>query len=110
MIVSYGIIIGTIITLILEFLLLFLVSWFICKKIKKKFYIVAISIWLIIFLINCISVVFNIPLIIGFNVAARLDGGVNGKYVSLGYAISVEGHNLIEESNYDIHFTSIFNY
>ena len=97
MIVSYGIIIGTIITLILEFLLLFLVSGFICKKIKKKFYIVTISIWLIIFLINCISVVFNIPLIIGFNVATRLDGGVNGKYVSLGYAISVEGHNLIEE-------------
>ena len=100
----------TIVILILGFLCLFLISWFICKKIKKKFYIVAISIWLIIFFINCIAVVFNIPWIIGINVAARWDGGVNGKYISLGYAISVEGHNLLGESNCDLHFTSLFNY
>ena len=64
---------------------------------------------MIVFLINCMAVVFNIPLILGFNVAACFDGGVNGKYVSLGYAISVEGHSLIEKSNYDIQFTNIFN-
>lgn len=111
-IVSVGKLIGSIGGIIILFIVLFLLSWFInhfiLKKSKKNILIVAIVIWTIIFTINLFSVLINIPIVIGINVNPRFDGGINGKYISLGYAIEIEGHNLLGDSNYNVYFTSLF--
>jgi len=109
--------ITNIIIIIFEFAVLFLISWLISKKTKKNFYKVVVIIWSIIFLINLIAVIFNIPFILGINISPYFDGGTKrGTYLSLGYVIVVEGKSInkienlhfIEEIIYDIHFNSIF--
>lgn len=111
-VVSVGNLIMSICGIIILFIFLFLLSWlinrFIIKKSKKNIFIVAIIIWTIIFIINLFSTLINIPIVIGININPRWDGGINGTYISLGYAIEVEGHNLLGDSNYDVYFTSIF--
>ena len=111
-IVSVGELIGSIGGIIILFIVLFLLSWFInhfiLKKSKKNILIVAIVLWTITFIINLFSVLINIPIVIGFNTTPAFDGGKNGKYISLGYAIEIEGHNLLGDSNYNIYFTSLF--
>lgn len=94
--------------LVVEITMFIGICLLISRKTKKKFYKVAISVWTIVFLINCVAVIFDVFCVLGFNVEERFDGGINGKYISLGYGISVEGHNLIEKSNYDIRFISLF--
>lgn len=98
--------------IIILFIALFLLSWFInhfiLKKSKKNIFAVAIIIWTTVFIINLFSTLINIPMIIGINVNSGFDGGVNVKYISLGYVIEVEGHNLLGDSNYNVYFTSIF--
>ena len=96
--------------LVVEITMFIVICLLISRKTKKKFYKVAISIWTIVFLINCVAVVFDVFCVLGFNVEKRFDGGINGKYISLGYGISVEGHKLIEKSNYDIRFVSLFDF
>ena len=109
---SRGELIMSICVIIILFIVLFLLSWIInhfkLKKPKKNIFKVAIIIWAIIFIINLFSTLINIPIVIGINVAPSLDGGINGKYVSLGYAIELEGHNILGNSNYNVYFTSIF--
>ena len=111
-VVSVGNLIMSICGIIILFIFLFLLSWlinrFIIKKSKKNIFIVAIIIWTIIFIINLFSTLINIPIVIGININPSWDGGINGTYISLGYAIEVEGHNLLGDSNYDVYFTSIF--
>lgn len=98
--------------IIISFILLLLLSWainhFILKKSNKNILIVAIAVWTIIFIINLFSTLINIPIVIGLNITPAFDGGINGKYISLGYAIEIEGHNLLGDSDYNVHFTSIF--
>lgn len=111
-VVSVGNLIMSICGIIILFIFLFLLSWlinrFIIKKSKKNIFIVAIIIWIIIFIINLFSTLINIPIVIGININPSWDGGINGTYISLGYAIEVDGHNLLGDSNYDVYFTSIF--
>lgn len=111
-IVPLGSLIMTICDIIILFIFLFLLSWlinhFIIKKSKKNIFVVAIIIWIIIFIINLFSTLINIPIVIGINTTPRWDGGINGTYISLGYAIEIEGHDLLGNSNYDVYFTSIF--
>ena len=106
MIVPMGNIIITIVELIIMFIILFLVSWLISRKIKKNIFLIAICIWGVIFLINILMVVTNIPFIIGMPQTTDMNG-VNGKYISFGYAIKIEGHDLIEKSNYNVSFTNL---
>ena len=94
-------------TLMVELVMFITICIVVSRKTKMKFYKVAISVWTIVFLINCVAVIFDVFCVLGFNVEKRFDGGINGKYISLGYGISVEGHNLIEKSNYDIRFISL---
>ena len=54
------------------------------------------------------STLINIPIVIGINTTPRWDGGINGTYISLGYAIEIEGYDLLGDSNYDVYFISIF--
>lgn len=111
-VVSVGNLIMSICGIIILFIFLFLLSWlinrFIIKKSKKNIFIVAIIIWTIIFIINLFSTLINIPIVIGININPSWDGGINGTYISLGYAIEVDGHNLLGDSNCDVYFTSIF--
>lgn len=106
MIVTMGNIIITIIELIIMFIILFLVSWLISRKIKKNMFLIAICIWGIIFLINILMVVANIPFIIGIPQTTDTNG-VNGKYISFGYSIKIEGQDLIEKSKYNVSFTNL---
>ena len=102
--------IQTIIVLVCELVLFFLLCWIISKIAKKKYLKTVVVVWVIIFLINCLSVIINIPLIIGFNVGMSLDGGTNGKYVSLGYAIRVEGYEIspVSTGRENVYFTGLF--
>lgn len=106
MIVPMGNTIITIVEFIIMFIILFLVSWLISRKLKKNIFLIAICIWEIIFLINILMVIINIPFIIGIPQTTDMDG-INGKYISFGYAIKIEGHDFIENSNYNVHFTNL---
>ena len=107
MIISVGNIVITIIELVILFAILFWISWIISKKLKKNIVLIAICIFGVILLINTLMVVANIPFIIGIPQTTDMNG-VNGKYISFGYAIKIEGHELIENSNYNVNFTNLF--
>ena len=106
--VPVGSFITSILIEVILFAILFLISWLISKKIKKNIFIIAITLWIIVFFANALMILSNIPFAFGIKNSNELDGGINGKYISLGYAIKVEGHNLFGKSKYNVYLTSIF--
>lgn len=81
------IIIGSIISFIIFFIILKLINvLFKIKNITVKEVLIG---WSIIFIINCISVLFDIPMVIGIPYHPYLDMGATTDYYSLGYVICV---------------------
>ena len=107
MIVSAGSIIMTCIELVILFVILFTFSWIISKKVKKNLLLTFICVWCLLFLFNFFMVILDIPFIIGIPNEMSMNGK-DGKYISFGYAIKIEGHNAFEKSNYNVYFTNIF--
>ena len=101
-----GYIVNTVIIILLFALLLF-ISWLISRKIKKNIFIIAIILWMIIFIINVSMCLIGCPWVMAIKNTAALDGSVNGKYISLGYGIKIEGHNPFEKSNIEMHIISL---
>ena len=117
MISSLGTTIANILAFIINSLIMFaillIISWlinkYIFKKDKRNIIKIAIIIWIVVFVINVIAVITNIPIIIGiWNPTCMC--GCSGVYYSLGYVIELEGRNLLGDSNYNIEFANIFNY
>lgn len=105
--VSVGNIVVSIVELVILFSILIFISWIISKRINKKFLVVFVCSWLLILLFNFIMTITNIPFIIGLPNETSMNGK-DGKYISFGYAIKIEGHNAFEKSNYNVYFTNIF--